>query len=67
MRFAIQAHALAEMLQHANADASSVLATHGDMELRVCGSGPEAYFEWVSRLGDPVGQVATVLTVTPSQ
>lgn len=67
MQFALGAHALAEMLRHTDADASSVVATNGDNELRVCGAQRDAYFELVNSLGDPVGQPNHVLIITMPQ
>ena len=44
---------------HGHPDKATTLATitHGGRtyELRICGSGPDAYFEWVNEAGDPVG------------
>lgn len=49
---------------HTHADDHTTLCTRpyldsdsGDRELRVCGVGQEAYFEWVTERGDPVGDV----------
>lgn len=49
--------------KHAQRDAATVLHTATrdgeELELRVCGCGTGAYFEWVDQLGDPVGDVFT--------
>jgi hypothetical protein len=56
---------LALQYKHGSADANTVLHTAerdgSDYELRLCGRGPAAYFEWVDQLGDPVGDVFTVV------
>ena len=52
---------LAQQYRHNSADSATVLLTvehaGADYELRVCGCGDAAYFEWVDELGDPVGGV----------
>lgn len=52
---------LALQYKHGSADAVTVLHTavrdDGEYELRLCGAGAHAYFEWVDLLGDPVGDV----------
>ena len=49
--------------KHAQRDAATVLHTATrdgeELELRVCGCGTGAYFEWIDHLGDPVGDVFT--------
>lgn len=56
---------LARQNKHASAEATTVLHTvaRGDheYELRVCGLGAGAYFEWIDQLGDPVGDVFTTV------
>jgi hypothetical protein len=56
---------LARQKKHTAGDAATVLYTaaraDGEYELRVCGFGVGAYFEWVDQLGDPVGDVFTVV------
>jgi hypothetical protein len=51
--------------KHVSRDAVTVLHTvshEGDEHgLRVCGCGTGAYFEWVNQLGDPVGDVFTLI------
>lgn len=51
--------------RHVSRDAVTVLrkALHEgeEYELRVCGCGTSAYFEWIDQRGDPVGDVFTVL------
>ncbi|RLM48983.1 hypothetical protein DVK02_18320, partial [Halobellus sp. Atlit-31R] len=46
-------------------DAATVLHTavrdDSEYQLRVCGAGARAYFEWVDQLGDPVGDVFTAV------
>lgn len=52
---------LAQQYKHSSPDSATVLHTatrdEGEYELRVCGAGARAYFEWVDQLGDPVGDV----------
>lgn len=52
---------LAEQHHHQSADAATTVHTalrdEAEYELRVCGRGDTAYFEWVDQLGDPVGTV----------
>ena len=49
--------------KHVSRDALTVLHTVSqegkEHELRVCGCGTGAYFEWVDQIGDPVGDVFT--------
>jgi hypothetical protein len=49
--------------RHVGHNAATVLYTAtrdgGELELRVCGCGNGAYFEWIDHLGDPVGDVFT--------
>lgn len=56
---------LARQKKHSTGDAWTVLHTaaraDGEYELRVCGFGAEAYFEWIDQLGDPVGDVFTMV------
>jgi len=56
---------MARQNKHASRDASTLLHTvaRGDSEyeLRVCGLGAAAYFEWVDQLGEPVGDVFTMV------
>ncbi len=61
------AQALAEKCGHTSIDSNTTLKTkinpdasdvHEEtMSLRVCGTGPDAFFEWVTACGDPVGSV----------
>lgn len=52
---------LALQCGHLSRDANTTLHTavldEGVYQLRVCGRGADAYFEWVDQLGDPVGDV----------
>ncbi|MFJ1470170.1 hypothetical protein [Massilia orientalis] len=54
---------MAMQKKHVSRDAATVLHTVSregeELELRVCGCGTGAYFEWVDHLGDPVGDVFT--------
>lgn len=56
---------MAAQKKHVSRDAVTVLHTVShegeEHELRVCGCGTSAYFEWVDQLGDPVGDVLTVI------
>lgn len=56
---------LARQNGHASGDATTVLHTEArgdrEYELRVCGLGTGAYFEWVDQVGDPVGDVFTTV------
>lgn len=56
---------LALQYKHGSTDAVTILHTavrdDGEYELRVCGNGARAYFEWVDQLGDPVGDVLTAV------
>lgn len=56
---------LAQQYKHATRDAATVLhqaaRADGEYELRVSGLGAEAYFEWVDQIGDPVGDVFTMI------
>lgn len=51
--------------KHVGRDAATVLHTATrdgeELELRVCGCGTGAYFEWVDPVGDPVGDVFTAV------
>lgn len=55
------AQAIAAEHGHANMDSATVLATVTvnsiEYDLRVCGVGKEAFFEWINDGGDPVGDV----------
>ena len=60
---------LSEIFGHKNIDSVTTLKTEinddadcaegesEDMDLNVCGFGNEAYFEWVTEFGDPIGDV----------
>lgn len=52
---------LALQHQHHSADSATTIHTatrdDGEFELRVCGTGETAYFEWINQLADPVGDV----------
>lgn len=52
---------LAQQYRHHSPDSTTVLLTvehaGAEYELRVCGIGVAAYFEWTDELGDPVGGV----------
>lgn len=54
-------HELALQHQHHGADSATTIQTatrdDGEYELRVCGSGEGAYFEWVNQIGDAAGDV----------
>lgn len=54
-------HELALQHQHHGADSATTVHTvtrdDGEYELRVCGAGEAAYFEWIDQIGDPVGSV----------
>ena len=54
-------HELALQHQHHGADSATTIHTaprdDGEYELRVCGVGEAAYFEWINQIGDPVGDV----------
>ena len=55
------AQAIAAEHGHTNMDSATTLATvtvNGiEHDLRVCGVGKEAFFEWINDGGDPVGDV----------
>lgn len=65
----ITAQELAASYGHSNGDARTTIKTvenpdadtdSGDaemMDLRVCGTGPEAFFEWITEYGDPIGDM----------
>lgn len=65
----ITAQTLAEKYGHTNIDSNTTLKSvvnpdaktaAGEvemMDLRVCGTGPEAFFEWITECGDPIGDV----------
>lgn len=52
---------LAQQYRHGSADSVTILHTAAhegaEYQLRVCGAGNAAYFEWTDELGDPVGVV----------
>ena len=45
---------------HTNIDSNTTLKSDGHdemMDLRVCGTGIDAFFEWITEYGDPIGDV----------
>ncbi len=58
---AVSSGQMALQCDHLSRDANTTLHTavldEGVYQLRVCGRGADAYFEWVDQLGDPVGDV----------
>lgn len=65
----ITAQALAESYGHGNIDSCTTIKTIANpdadtaggevemMDLRVCGAGKDAFFEWITEYGDPIGGV----------
>lgn len=55
---------------HGNMDSSTTLLTarhDGEsFELRICGAGKDAYFEWINELGTPIGNILDEIE-TPEQ
>jgi hypothetical protein len=59
---------IAEFYGHTNIDSNTTLLTKindadvvdgesEEMDLRICGVGDEAFFEWITEYGDPIGDV----------